>query len=248
MPSSSLTCLDCVSKLHFLKNPLVSVTFQRPKNAKPSTAKYWWMFSPDQTVVMHKEFYSVCTIPGEKLRSYQATEGPTLRLLWSKPPLGSRTWRAGHDSPGAKFEFRHFLQHFKTSSQAERAPRTVQKPTGKDTGSRNENATVFLFGSVGCCFVLFLELLYFYCFCCLYYFCFVAFVVFPCFCFCCFCFCCLCCFCCCFYFCCFAPLLELTLDGRNPAPVDMVNIPLSTRFHTSQESQMVQDFFHQQYH
>ena len=36
MPSSSLTCLNSVSKLHFLKNPLVSVTFQRPKNAKPS--------------------------------------------------------------------------------------------------------------------------------------------------------------------------------------------------------------------
>lgn len=31
----------------------------------------------------------------------------------------------------------------------------------RDTGSRNENATVFLFGSVGCCFVLFLELLFF---------------------------------------------------------------------------------------
>lgn len=78
MPSSSLTCLNCVSKLHFLKNQLVSVTFQRPKNAKPSTAKYWWMFSPDQTVVIHKEFYPVCTILREKLRSYQATEGSYL--------------------------------------------------------------------------------------------------------------------------------------------------------------------------
>ena len=35
-----------------------------------------------------------------------------------------------------------------------------------------------------------------------------------------------------------------TVDGRNPAPVDMVNIPLFTRFFTSQ---VVQDFFHQQY-
>ena len=35
-----------------------------------------------------------------------------------------------------------------------------------------------------------------------------------------------------------------TVDGRNPAPVDMVNIPLFTWFYTSQ---VVQDFFHQQY-
>ena len=35
-----------------------------------------------------------------------------------------------------------------------------------------------------------------------------------------------------------------TVDGRNPAPVDMVSIPLSTWFYTSQ---VVQDFFHQQY-
>ena len=35
-----------------------------------------------------------------------------------------------------------------------------------------------------------------------------------------------------------------TVDGWNPAPVDMVNIPLFTGFHTSQ---VVQDFFHQQY-
>ncbi len=35
-----------------------------------------------------------------------------------------------------------------------------------------------------------------------------------------------------------------TVDGRNPAPVDMVNVPLFTGFDTSQ---MVQDFFHQQY-
>ena len=34
-----------------------------------------------------------------------------------------------------------------------------------------------------------------------------------------------------------------TVDGQNPAPVDMVNIPLFSRFHTSQ---VVQDFFHQQ--
>ena len=36
-----------------------------------------------------------------------------------------------------------------------------------------------------------------------------------------------------------------TVDGGNPAPVDIVNIPLSTGFYTSQ---VVQDFFHQQYH
>ena len=35
-----------------------------------------------------------------------------------------------------------------------------------------------------------------------------------------------------------------TVDGRNPAPVDMVKIPSFTRFYTSQ---VVQDFFHQQY-
>ena len=34
------------------------------------------------------------------------------------------------------------------------------------------------------------------------------------------------------------------VDGKNPAPVDMVNIPLFTRLYTSQ---VVQDFFHQQY-
>ena len=34
-----------------------------------------------------------------------------------------------------------------------------------------------------------------------------------------------------------------TVDGRNLAPVDMVNIPLFIGFHTSQ---VVQDFFHQQ--
>ena len=32
-----------------------------------------------------------------------------------------------------------------------------------------------------------------------------------------------------------------TVDGRNPAPVDMVNIILFTGFYTSQ---VVQDFFH----
>ena len=36
----------------------------------------------------------------------------------------------------------------------------------------------------------------------------------------------------------------VTVDGRNPAPVDMVNIPLFTRLHTCW---VVQDFFHQQY-
>ena len=36
-----------------------------------------------------------------------------------------------------------------------------------------------------------------------------------------------------------------TVDGRNPAPVGMVNIPLSIGFYTSQ---VVQDFFHQQYY
>ena len=35
-----------------------------------------------------------------------------------------------------------------------------------------------------------------------------------------------------------------TVDGRNPAPVDMYNIPLFIGFHTSQ---VVQDFVHQQY-
>ena len=35
-----------------------------------------------------------------------------------------------------------------------------------------------------------------------------------------------------------------TVDGTNPAPVNMVNIPLFPRFYTSQ---VVQDFFRQQY-
>ena len=35
-----------------------------------------------------------------------------------------------------------------------------------------------------------------------------------------------------------------TVDGKNPAPVDMVNIPLFARFHTCW---VVQDFFHQQF-
>ena len=35
-----------------------------------------------------------------------------------------------------------------------------------------------------------------------------------------------------------------TVDGRNPAPVNMINIPLFIGFHTSQ---VVQDFSHQQY-
>ena len=34
-----------------------------------------------------------------------------------------------------------------------------------------------------------------------------------------------------------------TVDGRNSAPVDMVDIPLFTGFHTCL---VVQDFFHQQ--
>ena len=36
-----------------------------------------------------------------------------------------------------------------------------------------------------------------------------------------------------------------TVDGRNPAPVDMENLPLFTGLYLSQ---VVQDFFHQQYH
>ena len=35
-----------------------------------------------------------------------------------------------------------------------------------------------------------------------------------------------------------------TVGGRNPAPVDMQNLPLFTGFYLSQ---VVQDFFHQQY-
>ncbi len=47
----------------------------------------------------------------------------------------------------------------------------------------------------------------------------------------------------------FAPLngpsqKETTVDGWNPAPVDMVHIPLFTGFYTSQV--VVWDFFHQQ--
>ena len=37
--------------------------------------------------------------------------------------------------------------------------------------------------------------------------------------------------------------LRNTVDGTNPAPVDMVNIPLFTNFNISQ---VVQEFFHQQ--
>ena len=36
-----------------------------------------------------------------------------------------------------------------------------------------------------------------------------------------------------------------TVDGRNPAPVDMLDIASFTGFYTSQ---LMQDFFHQQYH
>ena len=43
---------------------------------------------------------------------------------------------------------------------------------------------------------------------------------------------------------CHVQLRRHTVDGQNPAPVDMVNIPLFIGFHTSQ---VVQDFFHQQY-
>ena len=38
--------------------------------------------------------------------------------------------------------------------------------------------------------------------------------------------------------------MEHTVDGKNGAPVDMVYIPLFTGFYISQ---VVQDFFHQQY-
>ena len=34
-----------------------------------------------------------------------------------------------------------------------------------------------------------------------------------------------------------------TVDGRNPAPVDMENLPLFTGFYLAQ---VAQDFFHQQ--
>ena len=40
------------------------------------------------------------------------------------------------------------------------------------------------------------------------------------------------------------PKSEATVDGWNPAPVDMVDIPLFIGFYTSQ---VVQDFVHQQY-
>ena len=39
------------------------------------------------------------------------------------------------------------------------------------------------------------------------------------------------------------PKPQDTVDGRNPAPVDMENIPIFTGFYTSH----VWDFFHQQY-
>ena len=42
----------------------------------------------------------------------------------------------------------------------------------------------------------------------------------------------------------YARKMDDTFDGRNPAPVDMVNVPLFTGFYTSQ---VVQEFFHQQY-
>jgi hypothetical protein len=40
-------------------------------------------------------------------------------------------------------------------------------------------------------------------------------------------------------------ILETSVDGRNPAPVDRWFIPLFLGF---QPSKVVQDFFHQQYH
>ena len=40
-------------------------------------------------------------------------------------------------------------------------------------------------------------------------------------------------------------ILLFTVDGRNPALVDMVNVPLFEGFHTCQ---LVQEFFHQQYY
>ena len=40
------------------------------------------------------------------------------------------------------------------------------------------------------------------------------------------------------------PCFPATVDGKNPAPVDMVNIPLFSQFYTSQ---VVQDFLYQQY-
>ena len=39
-------------------------------------------------------------------------------------------------------------------------------------------------------------------------------------------------------------ICENTVDGRNPAPVDVVDIPVFIGFYTSQ---VVQDFFHRQY-
>ena len=39
--------------------------------------------------------------------------------------------------------------------------------------------------------------------------------------------------------------LYYTVDGRNPAPVDIENLQLFTGVYVSQ---VVQDFFHQQYH
>ena len=40
-------------------------------------------------------------------------------------------------------------------------------------------------------------------------------------------------------------IMRTTVDGKNPAPVDVVNIPLLTRFHACW---VVQYFFHQPYH
>ena len=42
----------------------------------------------------------------------------------------------------------------------------------------------------------------------------------------------------------FSVFSSATVDGRNPAPVDMVNFQFFSGFYTSQ---VVQDFFHQQY-
>ena len=40
----------------------------------------------------------------------------------------------------------------------------------------------------------------------------------------------------------------VSVDGRNPAPVDMVNIPLFRLFTGCHTCWVVQDFIHQQYH
>ena len=46
----------------------------------------------------------------------------------------------------------------------------------------------------------------------------------------------------------FVNLLNPTVEGRNPAPVDMVNIPLFTGYIDNTSQVVSQNFFHQQYH